>query len=546
MLQHKWLKLAESNPVVDFVDTLLRGYSQIIFCNSAAVGIALLAGFIDSPVCGITSLISSITSLLTALLLKTPQYNIKSGLYVWNSALTGFALASFLSFDLNLLILALAGGILSALLTDFLNRRLSLRYNLPVLSIPFVLVSWLLLIIAHYLPAIGGEYLTTLDIFQKGRIEVLLLPLLPSWLGPIFHVMSAIFLQNSIIIGVIVLICILFNSRISAVFALAGAIIGIALYYVFVPLSGSYANESVIGFNCALICIALGGFFIRLTWQGLIYAALGTLAGAIAAVIFNDIDSSLGMPALAAPFNLVTLAFLFIIRTLPGLAGRVGLIAIPLEIVGKPEANFSWRYFTGSLVKKQIARLMLPFYGTWQVSNGNFSHPTHVGVSSYAWDFIVLDESGRSFNGTGKSNEDFYCFGLPIVAPADGRVVKAVDSIPDNTPPGVNMDYIWGNHVIIDHGNEEYSEISHLLQFSLKVKEGEAVKGGQLLGYCGNSGFSYSPHIHFQLQKVGTTGAQSVPAKFSKYTVHRGPSRTSVSEGIPKRSERVSNPLPGT
>jgi murein DD-endopeptidase MepM/ murein hydrolase activator NlpD len=383
------------------------------------------------------------------------------------------------------------------------------------------------------------------EILQKGNVEVILLPLLPSWLSTISHVMSAILLQNSIIIGLVVIIGILYYSRISAFFGLAGGIIGITLYRLLVPMSDSYINELVIGFNCALISLALGGLFIKLTWQTLIYTAFATVTGVFAGMAFIKIGGPPNIPALAAPFNLVTLLFLFIIRAFPRSADRRGLHAIPLELVNKPEADFNWRSFAGLSMRKQYVRLTLPFYGTWYVSNGNFSHPSHIGVAAYAWDFIIVDEYRRLFNRTGKNNEDYYCFGLPLIAPGDGTVVKVVDFIPDNTPPDINMDESWGNHVIIDHGNAEYSEISHLLQFSLKVKEGDVVKRGQLIGFCGNSGFSYSPHIHFQLQKGGSVGAQSIPAKFLKYLVHRGPGRTSISEGIPKRSERVSNPLSG-
>jgi len=50
-------------------------------------------------------------------------------------------------------------------------------------------------------------------------------------------------------------------------------------------------------------------------------------------------------------------------------------------------------------------------------------------------------------------------------------------------------------------------------------------------------------NIYFQLQKASTAGAHSVPAKFSNYIAHEGSKRISVGEGIPGRSELVSNPV---
>jgi urea transporter len=538
-LRLKWLHLASSSRFYGYTDALLRGYSQVIFCNSPLVGAILLSGFIDSPVAGLLSLLGSISSLATAAASRVSTYLLKSGFYVWNGALTGLALAAYTPFSLKLILLTLAGGMLSAALTTFFYRNLQLRYDLPLLSMPFVLVTWLLLVVADLIVPLGDIYLKTPGFAEKGLIETLLLPRLPIWMSTGLHIMSAMFFQDSIIIGIIVLAGILSYSRISALFGLAGGIAGLALYRLMVPFP-VYNSDIVIGFNCALVGLALGGFYLKLTWQALFYAGLAVILAVLFGIGFTEGLGRFNIPALTGPFNLVTLMFMLIIRALPETARGLGLHLVPLVLVDKPEATLNCKSFTGKEMTRQCVKLTLPFYGTWIVSNGNFSHPTHVGASSYAWDFIVVDGYGRSFLSTGRNNEDFYCFGLPIIAPADGRVVKMIDSVPDNTPPNVNMEFNWGNHIIIDHGNSEFSEISHMLQNSVKVKVGDEITRGQLLGYCGNSGFAYAPHIHFQVQNIGVTGSNSVPAVFSDYVVHKGLVNTTVDEGIPRRGELVS------
>ncbi len=117
----------------------------------------------------------------------------------------------------------------------------------------------------------------------------------------------------------------------------------------------------------------------------------------------------------------------------------------------------------------------------------------------YAYDFIQV-KSEMSFDGDSVVNESYYAFGQPILAPADGTVVLAVDHIADNSPVGVmNEKEPAGNVVVIDHGNGEFSYLAHLQKKSVVVKEGEQVKQGAVVGKLGNSGNSSEPHLHFHV-----------------------------------------------
>ncbi|MDQ7030444.1 MAG: M23 family metallopeptidase [Ardenticatenia bacterium] len=101
--------------------------------------------------------------------------------------------------------------------------------------------------------------------------------------------------------------------------------------------------------------------------------------------------------------------------------------------------------------------------------------------------------------------EDYHAFGKPVLAPADGTVVEARDNIPDFPHPGTGW-IDWrtrdarGNYVVIRHSERVYSLIAHLRQGSCRVRQGDLVQRGQVIGECGNSGHSTEPHIHFQLQ----------------------------------------------
>lgn len=58
---------------------------------------------------------------------------------------------------------------------------------------------------------------------------------------------------------------------------------------------------------------------------------------------------------------------------------------------------------------------------------------------------------------------------------------------------------IVGNHVILDLGDGTYAAYAHVQRGSLRVKAGETVRAGQVLGRVGNSGNTTEPHLHFQL-----------------------------------------------
>jgi len=544
MLKDKWLKLVDTNPICDFVDALLRGYGQVLFCNNPLTGLILLIGFLDSPISGILGLIGGISALATAILIRTQSSLIKSGLFGCAGGLIGFAFSVFLPMNLPLLILSvILSSILAAILTRFLINTLSIKFNLPILSIPFVILTWVALLSLHYIPHTPIMMHDLPRLLTGGQIEQLISPFLPGPLSDIFRTMSAIFFQRSILIGMFCLLGIIMYSRISTVFGVAGGAMGIVLFGMFTATAGEYAKELTVSFNCALIAIALGGFFITLTWQSILYTALAVFIGAITSLGLINLLGTFNIPPLAAPFNLVTLLFLYILKAAPTMNIKAGLERIPLIQVNKPEANLKWHLITKVKTINQWVRLWLPFYGTWHVSCGNNRQPTHQGASAYAWDFIVLDGYKNPCRGMGTSNEDYYSYGLPILAPAPGTIVKVVNSVPDNTPAIVNWEQSWGNYLIIDHGNNEFSEISHFKQYSIIVREGDRVARGQLLGYCGNSGLSLAPHIHYQLQNTGRVGANTIRANFHNYVTYKGASSVIVKGGIPKEKEFVSNSL---
>lgn len=80
--------------------------------------------------------------------------------------------------------------------------------------------------------------------------------------------------------------------------------------------------------------------------------------------------------------------------------------------------------------------------------------------------------------------------GTPIYATGDGVVAKA-----DNSLSG------YGNHIEISHGFGYLTLYAHLSKY--KVRQGQRVKRGDIIGYVGSTGRSQAPHLHYEVHKDG-------------------------------------------
>ncbi len=177
---------------------------------------------------------------------------------------------------------------------------------------------------------------------------------------------------------------------------------------------------------------------------------------------------------------------------------------------------------------EQQTELGFPLEGKFVIAGGHAFNEDHRDERSqfYADDIIGLGPDYQLVRGDGASNEDYYTWGREILAPAAGTVVFARNDVPDNSRPGVieadrflslpdPLHAIGGNLVVLDHGNGEFSLLGHMMQGSVRVRTGDRVERGQVLGLVGNSGNSDAPHLHYHLM-AGDTLFQSdgLPSRF--------------------------------
>ncbi len=119
----------------------------------------------------------------------------------------------------------------------------------------------------------------------------------------------------------------------------------------------------------------------------------------------------------------------------------------------------------------------------------------------YALDILMV-ANGAPYEGDAKQNSSYFIFGKEIMAPCNAKVVKVIRGVKDNIPGIENKKDISGNTIVLETTNKEYLLFAHLKENSIKIKEGDEVKKGQVIAQCGNSGNSTMAHLHLQLQNT--------------------------------------------
>jgi hypothetical protein len=217
---------------------------------------------------------------------------------------------------------------------------------------------------------------------------------------------------------------------------------------------------------------------------------------------------------------------------------------------------------------QQKTETNLPFQGVWYViQDYRPGHAfSHTDPHQRAWDFTIIDATGHCYAGDptpgilrvalldadsradyfrpipALTNQAFYCFGKAVLSPGNGRIARAVDGIPDNEPHVLNEEKPFGNYVAVDHGHEEYSFLLHLKLGSVAVSIGQKVRRGQLLGMCGNSGYSPEPHLHLHFQgNASPEKPVAIPMTFGEYYLMNGLEKVRIERGSPERGQFIAS-----
>jgi hypothetical protein len=181
-----------------------------------------------------------------------------------------------------------------------------------------------------------------------------------------------------------------------------------------------------------------------------------------------------------------------------------------------------------------VPTLTPPFNGgIWLAGNGPANNSVHrrtitaidghiYSAERFAIDWVKVGPNGDSRHDGATRNENWWGWGEPVLAVADGEITEVVDGIPDNTPralPPVTLDNIAGNHVILQIAPNRYVMYAHLQNGSIKVRLHDHVHQGNVLALLGNSGNTTGAHLHLQLtDRNSVLQSQGVPFVLESFT----------------------------
>ncbi len=536
----------QKDNVILQVHTILNSYAQVFFSDNKLFGfILLLITFVDKYA-GIYGLVSVLTTIGIAHFLGFSPNKISKGYYGFNSLLAGLGLGIYFQPGLILLLVVIMAGIFTLFISVALEGILG-KYGLPYLSMPFVLSLWAFMLASRDFQALGlserGIY-TLNEIYRLGGFRAVRFYSwwaelgLPPAVRSYFLSLGAILFQQNVFAGLLMAIGLLIYSRIAFSLSLLGFFTAF-LFYKLIGASFTEVGYSYIGFNYILSAIALGGYFIIPNRSSYFWVMLLIPLVAVVTISLSGLFGVFQLPLYSLPFNIISLLFLYVIkfRVHNRAALHTGFIQ-----QNTPEKNlYAYSNYLLRFGKDSPVPISLPFLGDWTITQGHNGTYTHKGAWKYAWDFEIAGSDGKTYKGEGNVVEDYYCYGKAVLAPADGIIESVADHVEDN-PIGLrNLEYNWGNTVIIKHQDQIYSKLSHLMHGSIQVSPGTRVSKGDVLGKCGSSGNSPYPHLHFQIQATPYIGSRTMEYPISNYFLKSSQETRLMNQAIPQQGEVIGN-----
>jgi murein DD-endopeptidase MepM/ murein hydrolase activator NlpD len=222
-------------------------------------------------------------------------------------------------------------------------------------------------------------------------------------------------------------------------------------------------------------------------------------------------------------------------HTIVGGTTRVAGAAV---VIGPPLRGGEWLALDGPANTAGHRRTRLPIDGRATIPQ------------RFATDWARARPNGALVEGDRADNKSYFSYGAEVIAVANGVIAAIKDGIPENVPGSetnavpTTVETAAGNYVILDIGQGRFALYAHLQPGSVRVKAGDRVRKGDVLGLVGNSGNSSGPHLHFHVSDANSPLAtEGLPFVIDAWEVFRagGTWERRVNE-LPLRNARVRFP----
>lgn len=188
------------------------------------------------------------------------------------------------------------------------------------------------------------------------------------------------------------------------------------------------------------------------------------------------------------------------------------------DVVGLPFRGAGWVATDSANANGTHRRTMIPK----RDANGAAIPGEFYTPERFAIDWVMADSEGRRAIGPYNRNASYFAWGQQVIAVSDGVISRVFDEMPENeppkNPPNATEATAAGNYVMQDIGNGHHAFYAHLQPGSIRVRQGDRVTRGQIIGLLGNSGNSSEPHLHFQISdRASPLQSQGLPYVFDRY-----------------------------
>lgn len=267
--------------ILVFTQRVFKGMGQIMLQENAVTGLLFLIGICCGSIfMGLGAILATICGTATAMFLKYDKNNLDSGLYGFSAALVGVAVMLFLNPVFGSWILVCFGAMTATMIQHFFIRR-----KVPVFTLPFVLVTWGVLLFVKYC---APQLLVEESITPHAPVNSLAYAI---------RGYGQVIFQEGVLAGFLFFIAVYLNSPKSALMGLAAAVLsGLMAHFSSLPIT--QIELGIWSYNAVLCAIALGGVSAK---DGLWIAVAIVVSGII--------------QLLMVQYNLMVLTFPFVVAT---------------------------------------------------------------------------------------------------------------------------------------------------------------------------------------------------------------------------------------
>lgn len=292
----------------------LKGFSQVLLVGNAFSGLLILIGItLFSPILGLMAFLSSIVGTLTGKYCGAERKLVHEGIYGFNSVLCGISATLFLGGDKRWFI-ALIAASLAAISMKILKNILD-KWNIPVLTVPFIFITWIVLLIAykvntHYIdPDFIISSPSTWNLGPHGK-PILLIGMIKG--------IGEVFVIDSLWTGALTLIALFVAGWRFGFYAIIGAFVSWLIAYLFGADTHSL-NLGLYNYNAVLTIIAVGLIFNKKEKPTILTAVIAATLTVPVTVGLEILLNPFGLPALTFPFIICSWLFIGLRKFFPNI-----------------------------------------------------------------------------------------------------------------------------------------------------------------------------------------------------------------------------------